>query len=225
MSTPPLAFENVPLGAADGATVTFAVAARETVSVVGNSVSGIRILGPLAMGLTDPAGGRVTVFDTEPTSLPRRELLAYRRRVGYLPAGEGLLQNLTLGQNVALPLRFGSDLATSEIESRLTILLAAAGLAAAGHLRPAEATAEQRRRATLARALAFDPKLVILEEPFVGLTEPGARHILDAARGGDVEGRSRRTVVALGPNLPSWVVCRFDRRFRMTAGVLEETDQ
>ncbi len=224
MSAAPLAFENVPLGGAEGTTVTFAVAARETVAIVGNSVSGIRLLGPLAMGLTDPTAGRVAVLETEPNSLPRRELLAYRRRVGYLPAGGGLLQNLTLAQNVALPLRFGSDLATNEIESRLTIMLAAAGLAAAGHLRPAQATDEQRRRAALARALAFDPKLVILEEPFVGLTERGARHILDTARGGDVAGGSRRTVVAIGPNLPNSVVRRFDRRYRMMAGALQEAD-
>lgn len=224
MSAPLLVFDRVPLGGADGTSVTFSVATRETVSIVGNSVSGIRLLGRLALGLSDPAGGRVSVFETEPSSLPRRELLAYRRSVGYLPAGGGLLQNLTLGQNVALPLRFGSDLATNEIESRLSIMLAAAGLAAAGHLRPARATDEQRRRAALARALAFDPKLVILEEPFVGLTERGARHILDAARGGDVAGGSRRTVVAIGPNLPNSVVPRFDRRYRMITGVLQDAD-
>lgn len=222
MSTAPLVFREVSLTGDDAPTVSFEVPAHRTVSVVGGEGSGVDRLGRLALGLLTPASGHLTVLGTELATLPRRELLAYRRQVGYLPAGDGLLQNLSLRENVALPLRFGSDYSEREIESRLNIMQAAAGLAAAGDLRPAEANDEQRRRAALARALAFDPKLVILEEPFVGLTDRAARSILEAARGGDIEQGSRRTVFVVGPNLPNSVIQRFEIRFRMVRGVLQQ---
>ena len=133
-----------------------------------------------------------------------------------------MLQNLTLGQNVALPLSFGSDFSEGEIESRLDIMLAAAGLANAGHLRPAQANDEQRRRAALARALAFDPKLVVLEDPFVGLTDRASRSILETARGGEIEEGSRRTVFVVGSSLPASVIRRFEIRYRLIHGVLQQ---
>jgi len=101
-------------------------------------------------------------------------------------------------------------------------MLAAAGLANAGHLRPAHANDEQRRRAALARALAFDPKLVVLEDPFVGLTDRASRSILETARGGEIEEGSRRTVFVVGPSLPASVIRRFEIRYRLIHGVLQQ---
>jgi len=224
MTDAPLIFRDVPLNDSGAATVTLEVPAHRAVSVVGGEKSGIALIGRIALGFVTPKGGQMTVLGTELSMLPKRDLFAYRRRVGYLPAGNGLLQNLTLRQNVALPLRFGSDLSENEIESRLNIMLAAAGLASVGHLRPAQASDEQQRRAALARALAFDPKLVILEEPFVGLTDRAARNVLETARGGDSGAGSHRTVLALGPNVPAEISRRFDLRYRLIRGVLQQED-
>ena len=222
MSTAPLLFQDVPLNGGDTPTVTLEVPAHRAVSIVGGEDSGVDLMGRLALGLLTPSSGQLAVLGTELATLSRRELLAYRRRLGYLPAGDGLMQNLTLRENVALPLRFGSDLSEGEIDSRLNIMQAATGLTQVGHLRPAQANDEQRRRAALARALAFDPKLVVLEDPFVGLTDRVARSILEAARGGDVEQGSRRTVLALGPSLPASVIQRFEIRYRLVRGVLQQ---
>jgi len=222
MSTAPLLFQDVPLNGGDTPTVTLEVPAHRAVSIVGGEDSGVDLMGRLALGLLTPSSGQLAVLGTELATLSRRELLAYRRRLGYLPAGDGLMQNLTLRENVALPLRFGSDLSEGEIDSRLNIMQAATGLTQVGHLRPAQANDEQRRRAALARALAFDPKLVVLEDPFVGLTDRVARSILEAARGGDVEQGSRRTVLALGPSLPANVIQRFEIRYRLVRGVLQQ---
>jgi ABC-type transporter Mla maintaining outer membrane lipid asymmetry ATPase subunit MlaF len=222
MSSAPLRFQDIPLNGGDAPTVTLEIPAHQAVSVVGGDDSGVGLMGRLALGLLTPSAGCLTVLGTELATLSRRELLAYRRRVGYLPAGDGLLQNLTLRQNIGLPLRFGSDYSEGEIESRLNIMQAAAGLADAGHLRPAQANDEQRRRTALARALAFDPKLVVLEDPFVGLTDRVARSILEAARGGDMDGGSRRTVLAVGPNIPASVIRRFEIRYRLISGVLQQ---
>ena len=134
---------DVPIGGPGFPAVTLAISAHQTVSVVGGEGSGADRLGPIALGLVAPTSGRVTVLGTDLSGLRRAELLAYRRRVGYLPAGDGLLQNLTLHQNVALPLRFGSEYSESEIAGRMTIMLAAVHLAAAKDLRPARASDEQ----------------------------------------------------------------------------------
>ena len=224
MTDPPLTLRDIPLSSSSAATVTLEVPAKRTVSVVGDEKSGITSIGRIVMGFVIPKTGQLTVLGTELATLSTRELLAYRRRVGYLPAGNGLLQNLTLRQNVALPLQFGSDLSEHEIESRLNIMLAAAGLASVGHLRPVQASDEQQRRAALARALAFDPKFVILEEPFVGLTDRAARNVLETARGGDSGGGSHRTVLAIGPNVPAEISRRFDLRYRLIRGVLQQED-
>src|SRR5207247_1519936 len=82
---------------------------------------------------------RALVFGTLVASLPEPERLAFRRRVGYLPAGDGLLQNLSLRDNVALPLRFGSAGTPRDIEGRVNVMLTAVRLTAAAALRPAQA--------------------------------------------------------------------------------------
>lgn len=217
----PLRFENVPLpGLADGG-ASFEVPARRAVSVEGPEASGVMLLSRYVLGLSTPVGGRVLVFGEDPQTLPREALLAFRRRLGYLPAGDGLLQNLSLQDNVALPLRFGSDLSEREIAGRLRVMLGLMGLEHVASRRPADATEDERRRAALARALAFDPKLVILEAPFDGLTVRAASDLLELALGGEAEGGWRRTVFVTGQHVPAYIERRLDVRFRIVRGRLE----
>lgn len=222
--TAPLAFDAVRLS--DGpapVSLSLAVEAHTVVSVVGEAASGIRRLGPIALGLDEAEAGRALLFGEDVGRMTRREALAFRRRVGYVPEGDGLLQNLSLADNVALPLRFGSPLSPREIESRLRVMLAAARLAGAAELRPAAANEEQRRRAALARALAFDPALVILTQPFDGVGARAAVEILELARGGDLaDGSARRAVFLTGQLLPERVQARVDVRYRIAGGTLRQ---
>ncbi len=93
MTDAPLIFRDVPLNDGEAATVTLEVPAQRAVSVVGEEKSGIALIGRIALGFVTPKSGQMTVLGTELSTLPKRGLLAYRRRVGYLPAGNGLLQN------------------------------------------------------------------------------------------------------------------------------------
>jgi putative ABC transport system ATP-binding protein len=219
-----LVFDAIPIARHASHPFSLEVEERRTVAVLGDEHSGIGLLGGYALGLERPTGGRALVFGTEIGRLPEPERLAFRRRVGYLPAGDGggLLQNLSLRDNVALPLRFGSDASPREIEGRVSVMLTALRLSGAGGLRPAQANDEERRRAALARAIAFDPSLLILEQPFDGLTARVASELLEIARGGESAEGARRTIFITGQEIPPVILRRVDRVYRLTrAGILE----
>ncbi len=217
-----LVFEDLPLSRRDHAPFTLSVAAHHTVAVLGDEDSGIGKLGGFALGLETPPTGRVRVFDIDVDTLSGRERLAFRRRVGYLPAGDGLLQNLSLRDNVALPLLFGSDASPREIDGRVNVMLVAVRLTQAADRRPAQANEEECRRAAIARAIAFDPLLLVLEQPFDGITARASAELLEIARGGETAEGARRTILITGQEIPTVVQRRCDRMYRLTrAGSLE----
>lgn len=234
--TPPLVFEQVPLGRMQRTTfgglplsraeiegpLSLEIPAHATVAVIGDESSGVDTLGSLALGLTTPPAGRVLALGAQIAALDRMGQLAFRRKVGYLPAGDGLMQNLTLRENIRLPLRFGSNFRPKDIEGRVDVIVAQLRLVRVADLRPAQSTAEDRRRAALGRALAFDPALVVLEEPFDGLTDRAAGELLEAARGGETSEGGRRTVLITAASLPALLHSRVDRRYRLVRGHLEE---
>jgi ABC-type transporter Mla maintaining outer membrane lipid asymmetry ATPase subunit MlaF len=220
--TAPLRFERIPLGRHASQPFSLEIPAHHTVAVLGDEDSGVGMLGSYALGLDRPPAGRALVFDTDVAALPEPERLAFRRRVGYLPAGEGLLQNLSLRDNVALPLRFGSGASPKEIDGRVNVMLAAVRLAGVGQFRPAQANEEERRRAGLARAIAFDPALLVLEQPFDGLTARVASELLELARGGESAEGARRTIFITGQEIPPLLLRRVEQVYRLTrAGLLE----
>lgn len=211
----PLEFDEVQLPEPGGTVCHFNVPAHHVVVVSGSEDSGIGQLGRVALALEHPRRGRVLVLGEDIAGLPRAAALAFRRRVGYLPAGDGLLQNLSLHDNVALPFRFGTALGEREIEGRIRIILTMLHLSGIGEARPAQVNEEQRRRTALARALAFDPELVILEQPFDGLTDRAATELLEVARGGVSAGGSRRTILITSQDVPHLVRQRVDQRYRV----------
>jgi ABC-type multidrug transport system ATPase subunit len=210
----------LPLGGGEGP-FRFELGPNQTVAILGDDASGVDTLGGLALGLERPIQGRVLTLGLEPGALGRQELLAFRRKLGYLPAGDGLLQNLTLRDNIRLPLRFGSDFRSRDIEGRINVILAQLRLTRVADLRPAQASDEDRRRAALGRALAFDPELVILEQPFDGMTDRVAAELLEAARGGETAQGSRRAVLITGQALPALLRSRVDRTYRLHHGRLD----
>ena len=171
----------------------------EVVAAVGDEDSGVGDLGCYALGLRRPISGQALVFGAPVADLPYYDLLVFRRRLGYLQLGDGLLQNLTLRDNVALPLRFASDHHISRVDGRVTQLVDDFHLRAVAGLRPAQANEEDRRRTAVARAIALDPDLVVLEAPFDGLTGRAATDILEHAV--RREDGSRRTVFLTAQDL------------------------
>jgi len=145
------------------------VAPRGSITaVLGPSGSGKSTLLAALTGELPPASGTIEVLG-QPIPIRNRDLLELRKHVGVLLQGNGLLTDLTVAENVALPLRTHTDLPRAVIDRLVAMKLHAVGLRAAADLYPRELSGGMARRVALARALALDPPLMIYDEPLTGL--------------------------------------------------------
>jgi ABC-type sulfate/molybdate transport systems ATPase subunit len=157
------------------------VEAGTVVLCLGDEDSGVGDVGGYALGLTRPPAGEVLVHGVRVADLAYDDLLVCRRRLGYTQVGDGLLQNLTLRANIGLPLQYASDHRLGAVTGRVEELLDSFQLRDVADKRPAEVNEEDRRRCAVARAVALDPDLLVLEAPFDGLTGRSARDLLERA--------------------------------------------
>jgi phospholipid/cholesterol/gamma-HCH transport system ATP-binding protein len=149
--------------------VDFAVNAGEIRVIMGGSGSGKSTLLRHLLGLHKPRSGRVRLLGVDISNATEREMLAVRRQIGVSFQGGALLTSLSVGDNVALPLREHTNLdeATIRIMSRLK--LEVVNLGGFQDLMPAQLSGGMVKRAALARAIVMDPKLLFFDEPSAGL--------------------------------------------------------
>ena len=137
-------------------------------AVLGPSGSGKSTLLAALTGELVPAAGSVEVFG-QPVPREGRALLEMRKGIGVLLQGNGLLTDLSVAHNVALPLRTHTKLPAALIKRLVDFKLNAVGLLAAADADPRELSGGMARRVALARALALDPPLMIYDKPLTGL--------------------------------------------------------
>ena len=150
--------------------LSFPIHRGETLLVIGESGCGKTVLLKLIVGLLQPLSGRVLFEDRDVAGRTPAELVALRRRFGFLFQGAALFDSLTVYENVAYPLRALHSLAEAEIRDRVRARLSEVGLPEnAAAKMPAELSGGMRKRVGLARALALDPEVMLYDEPTTGL--------------------------------------------------------
>lgn len=134
--------------------------------IMGPSGSGKSTMLKTAAGLIEPSDGRVTILGKDVARLGDRELRELRRSNGFVFQDAALWQNLSLMQNLSLPLRYHfRGLAEDEIEAKVARITRELGRTVRLTLRPAQVSAGERKMFSLARALMTEPELVYLDEP------------------------------------------------------------
>ena len=145
------------------------VRSGESLVVMGRSGTGKSVLLKHVIGLMSPDAGTIEVDGREVTGLPPRERDEVRKRFGMLFQGAALFDSLTVGENVALPLREHTRLPDGEIRRRVAERLAWVGLEGVEDMKPASLSGGMRKRVGLARAIAMDPAYILYDEPTTGL--------------------------------------------------------
>ncbi len=149
--------------------VDFSVHAGEIRVIRGGSGSGKSTLLRHLLGLQKPRGGRVRLLGIDVGNASEREMLAVRRQIGVSFQGGALLTSMTVGENVALPLREHTDLDESTIRIMSRLKLEVVNLGGFQDLMPSQLSGGMIKRAALARAVVMDPKLLFFDEPSAGL--------------------------------------------------------
>jgi phospholipid/cholesterol/gamma-HCH transport system ATP-binding protein len=157
----------------------FKIARGETFVIVGPSGTGKSVTLKHMVRLLTPDSGDIYVGDSCINQATGRELDALRERFGYLFQGGALLAWLTVGENIALPLREKTKLTEKEIQARVAETLEMVEMTGDWDKRPSEISGGMCKRAGLARAIVTNPEIVLYDEPTSGL-DPVTSRTIDA---------------------------------------------
>ena len=168
--------------------------------LLGRSGTGKSVTLKHIIGLVRPDSGHVFVRGKDVPVLPRGELSEIRRSMGFLFQNAALFDSITVGENVAFPLRRHTDWPDSKIQEVARAKLADVALEDEYDKMPAELSGGMQKRAGLARAMVLDPDILLVDEPSAGLDPITAAEIdqllVDLKRSGT-------TLVVVTHNIPS----------------------
>src|SRR5467141_1791152 len=149
--------------------INFDVVRGETLVILGGSGSGKSTLLRTLVGLEKPSAGEIWIKGRDLAKTSAAEMDEIRRKIGMSFQGGALFGSMTVGENVALPLREHTKLEDSTIEIILRLKLQQVGLEGFEYYMPSQLSGGMKKRAAVARALAMDPEILFFDEPSAGL--------------------------------------------------------
>lgn len=150
--------------------LSLSIPAGQTVAIIGESGCGKTVLMKTIIGLVNPSKGYVRFDGQHLRQLDEQELARQHIRFGYVFQNAALFDSMTIGQNVAFPLRQHAALTSAQIDEIITARLFEVGLPKSViRKKPAELSGGMRKRVGLARALVLNPEVILYDEPTTGL--------------------------------------------------------
>ncbi len=149
--------------------VNLDIHAGETMVILGGSGSGKSTLFRHIEALEKPTSGRILIKGIDVTQASQKDLFEIRRIMGISFQSAAMFNSMTVGDNVALPLREHTNLAESTIKLMTRMKLEQVGLGGVEDLFPSQLSGGMKKRASVARALAMDPEILMFDEPSAGL--------------------------------------------------------
>ncbi len=151
----------------------------ETLTIIGGSGTGKSVMLKCLIGLLYPDKGHVWFEDQDVTTLGEQPLREVRRRVAMVFQGAALFDSLSVGENIAYPLREHlKDATDDEIAERVAKNLKRVNLPGIELMKPSDLSGGMRKRVGLARAIAIEPEVILYDEPTTGL-DPISTRIID----------------------------------------------
>ena len=157
--------------------VSFCVMPGETLCILGRSGVGKSVSLQMLMGFLKPDSGRVMVAGEDITQFKEKQLQAVRRKVTMVFQNGALFDSITVGENVAFPLRERADMEEDQITQVVKGLLEMVGVAGMADLLPSDLSTGMKRSVAIARALAAQPEAVLYDEPTT-MVDPLMGHLL-----------------------------------------------
>jgi phospholipid/cholesterol/gamma-HCH transport system ATP-binding protein len=180
--------------------VSFDVLRGQAFCILGRSGAGKSVTLRQMIGLQRPDSGKIFVHGENVGELSANGLARVRKQVGFLFQYSALFDSISVGDNVAFPLRRHTRLRETEIQQRVGELLSQVGLEAHRHKNPSEVSGGMRKRVGLARALALNPSILLVDEPSSGLDPVTSQEIDELLLGLKQNGT---TIVVVTHNIPS----------------------
>ncbi|MFQ5824533.1 MAG: ABC transporter ATP-binding protein [bacterium] len=141
----------------------------ESIAILGRSGCGKSTLLRHIIGLAKPVGGQIILKGHDITTMSEDEKVEILRRIGMLFQSSALFNSMSIGDNVALPIREHTNLEESTIKIMTNIKLEIVGLSGFDTFKPSQLSGGMKKRAGLARAIALDPEILFCDEPSAGL--------------------------------------------------------
>ncbi|HPJ37035.1 MAG TPA: ATP-binding cassette domain-containing protein [Spirochaetota bacterium] len=167
--------------------ISFTLNAGETFVFFGPENSGLSLICPLAAGILTEYEGEIFYKNSDLKSFDYIARHNYRKEIGYLQRFYGLINNMSVEENISLPLKYHSTLSSSEVFRKVDTLITELNLAHCRNIRPVDLHRSEILKTAYARAIALDPMMLLLEHALEGQCLINAQTYLASLR------RKRRT--------------------------------